>query len=415
MPKLTKRFVDSLKPDITGKDLFVWDAGDGSLKGFGIRIKPSSSASYLVQYRNKEGRTRRMVIGKVGTIAPEEARNQARKKLVAVSNGDDPSAERHDIRKSITVSELCDLYIKDAEGRIKASTLAMDRSRIECHVKPLIGNLSVRSLTLADIERFQVNIAAGKTAKKREKGRRSGLLTGGRGVAARTVGMLGTILEFARRRKIISDNPVRGVKKFEDGKNKRFLTEDEIKALGKAIRESETENKTATAVIIALLLTGCRKNEILSLTWDWLDTKARCIRFEDTKSGAQTRPVGVSAINHISAMPKNSDKWIFPAERGVGHFIGLPKVLERLCQKAELKDVTVHVLRHTFASIAAELGYSELTIAGLLGHTMQGVTARYSHLPDRALLTAADAISAHILAALGGKIENAEVLTLRKA
>ncbi len=410
MPKLTKRFVDSLKPDAAGKDLFVWDAGDGSLKGFGIRIKPSNAASFLVQYRNKEGRTRRMVIGKVGTIAPEEARNQARKKLVAVSNGSDPSAERHDIRKSVTVSELCDLYTKDAEGRIKPSTLAMDKSRIECHVKPLIGNLSVRSLTLTDIERFQVNIAAGKTAKKREKKGRSGLLTGGRGVAARTVGMLGTILEFALRRKIISDNPARGVKKFEDGKNKRFISEDELKALGKAIREAETENKIAVAAIIALLLTGCRKNEILALPWDLLDTKSRCIRFKDTKSGAQTRHIGVSAVNHLSAQPKNSDKWIFPAERGDGHFIGLPKVLERLCKKAELKDVTVHVLRHTFASVAAELGYSELTIAGLLGHTMQGVTARYSHLPDRALLTAADAVSAHIMAALNGKQENKKVI-----
>ena len=412
MPKLTKRFIDSIKPDDAGKDKFLWDSGDGSIKGFGIRIKPSGAASYLVQYRNQEGRTRRMVIGKVGTLAPEEARSEAKKKLAAASSGSDPSAERHDIRKSLTVAELCDIYIKAAEGRVKSSTLAMDKSRIECHVKPLLGNRAVKGLTLSDIEHFQLNIAAGKTAKKREKKGRSGSLTGGRGVAARTVGMLGTILEFARRRKIISENPVRGVKKFEDGKNKRFLSIEEIAKLGVAIRESETENKTGIAAIVALLLTGCRSNEILALPWDWLDTKARCIRFEDTKTGEQTRPIGISAVNHLSAQPHNSDKWIFPADRGDGHFIGLPRVLERLCEKAELKDVTQHILRHSFASIAAELGYSELTIAGLIGHKMKGSTARYTHLPDRALLTAADAVSAHIMAALNGKVESAEVIDL---
>ena len=59
MPKITKRVVDALRPDPTGKDVFRWDAGDGALKGFGLRIKPSGAASYFVQYRNREGRTSR--------------------------------------------------------------------------------------------------------------------------------------------------------------------------------------------------------------------------------------------------------------------------------------------------------------------------------------------------------------------
>jgi integrase len=88
--------------------------------------------------------------------------------------------------------------------------------------------------------------------------------------------------------------------------------------------------------------------------------------------------------------------------RGGGHFIGLPRVLERLCERAGLEDVTVHVLRHSFAACAAELGFSELTIAGLLGHSVPGVTARYAHIPDRALLAAADQVSAQIGAALTG-------------
>src|SRR5262245_49125293 len=126
MPKITKRLVDALRPDRNGKDVFLWDAGDGALKGFGIRVKPSGAASYLVQYRNKEGRTRRLVLGKIGTLTPDEARTLAGDALRAAAKGGDPSAERHAVRKAITVADLCDLYLVDARSRIKASTLAMD-------------------------------------------------------------------------------------------------------------------------------------------------------------------------------------------------------------------------------------------------------------------------------------------------
>lgn len=427
MPKITKRTVDALKPNPAGKDVFFWDSGDGAIKGFGVRMKPSGAASYLVQYRNKEGRTRRLVLGPTSVLTAEEARTRAGNKLKEVEGGGDPSADRHAIRKSITVTELCDLYIKDAEarageeGEIKHSTLKMDKSRIECHIKPLIGRLSVRSLTVEDVEGLQNDIAAGKTAKKREKKGRSGLLTGGRGVAARTVGMLGTILEFAKRRKVIKENPARSVKKFEGGKNKRFLSQAELKALGEAMNNAATENKAAIAAIRALLLTGCRKNEILGLPWAWLDVTAKCIRFADTKSGAQIRPIGKSAVEHFKLQPKAKDSkgdespWIFPAAQGDGHFVGLPRVLERLCKTAKIKDVTLHVLRHTFAASAAELGFSELTIAGLLGHTLASVTARYSHIPDSALVIAADRVSARITAALEGREDSADIVVLHPA
>jgi hypothetical protein len=158
MPKFTKRFVDNLRPDGSGKDLFYWEAGNGALKGFGVRLKPSGAGAFIIQYRNAEGRTRRMVLGKIGTLTVEEARGLARDHLIAVSKGADPSADRNAVRGAMTVGELWDLYLRNAEGRIKPSTLAMDRSRIETHVKPLIGRLSVRSLTAADVERMKSQI-----------------------------------------------------------------------------------------------------------------------------------------------------------------------------------------------------------------------------------------------------------------
>ena len=416
MPKITKRVLDAIRPAVDGKDVFLWDGGDGSLKGFGVRVKPSGNASYLVQYRNREGRTRRLVLGKVGTLTPDEARKLAGDILGTVAKGSDPSAERHAVRDAMTVSELCDLYLAEAKTRIKASTYVADVSRIETHVKPLIGRLTVRSLTTADIERMKADIIAGKTAKPRKAQGRGGVAAGGSGVAARTLGMTATILEYARKPlNLIKENPARGVKKPPDRKQRRFLTIEEIASLGRAMREREGQggNALASAAIRLLLLTGLRRMECLALRRSWVDGGAGCIRFEDTKSGPQLRPIGKTAIQLIQARPVRANcPWVFPASHGDGHLIGLPKILARICAYAGLEGVTVHVLRHSFAAAAAGMGFSELTIAGLLGHSVPGITARYAHVPDVALIASADRVAARIDAALDGHL-GAEIVPLR--
>jgi integrase len=415
--KITKRLLDAIRPDPAGRDKFVWDAGDGALKGFGVRVKPSGVASFIAQYRNKEGRTRRIVLAKVGTVTPDEGRELARQTLALVAKGSDPSSERRTARRGITVSELCDLYLVSAKGRIKDSTLAMDRSRVETHVKPTIGRISAASLTVADLERMKAAILTGKTAKTERNGR-GGIATGGPGVAARTIGMMGTVLEYARARlKIIKENPAREIKKPPDGRQRRFLSLEEVARLGEAIAEVESTRGALAGLdaVKLLLLTGFRRMEALALPRSWVDARARCVRFADTKTGYQLRAIGADAVRLLDARPSGSSKWVFPAERGSGHFIGLPKLLDRLCAKAGLEGVTVHVLRHSFAATAAGMGYSELTIAGLLRHSVPGVTARYAHVPDAALVSAADRISAKIAAALRGSVDSANVLELTRA
>ena len=358
MPKITKQGVDAFIAGRDSKDAFLWDAGDGALKGFGVRLKPSGVASYLAQYRNKEGRTRRIVLAKVGTATPAEARMMARACLAQVAKGGDPSAERKTTREGLTVAQLCALYLSAAPEWVKASTLAMDRSRIDTHVIPTIGKLRVSGLNANDINGMKAAILAGKTAKPERKGR-GGLARGGPGVAARTIGMLGTILEYARSTlKIIKENPARGIKKPTDGRQRRFLTLDEIKGLGDVIRAAEEHvaNNTAAAAVRLLLLTGFRRVEALALRPEWIDARAKCVRFPDTKSGYQIRPIGAPATELLASRAKVGSPWIFPADRGDGHFIGLPKALDRLCAKAGLAGVTVHVLRHSFAAVAAEMG-----------------------------------------------------------
>ena len=183
---------------------------------------------------------------------------------------------------------------------------------------------------------------------------------------------------------------------------------EEIKALGDAMRslDGREDNKIGVAAVTALLLTGCRRNEILSLPWAWIDTRSRCIRFGDTKTGAQIRPIGKTALEFLTSQKRYENcPWVFPSEISDGYFIGLPRVFARIYKRTGFTDVSIHTLRHTFASTAAGLGFSELTIAGLLGHSLSGITARYAHMPDYALLMAADRVSERIANALAGNIE----------
>jgi integrase len=410
MAKITKRAVDALQPD-KDRDVFAWD---NELRGFGVRVKPSGVKTFLIQYRNGEGRTRRLVLGQYGALTAENARDLAREKLAGVAKGEDPSAERHAVRAGMSINDVCDWYLEEAEaGRIlgrnrrpiKASTLKMDRSRIETHIKPLLGARLVSGLTLREIEGMQADIASGKTARGRKAGR-GGKSTGGSGVASRTVGTLRGLLGHAARLNIIGKNPAVGVRQLAVERRQRRLTEKELRHFGQVMRAlaAEGEHPTGLAAIRTMLLSGFRRMEALGLQRAWVSREDHCARFPDTKSGPQIRVLGAAAISYIESMPVREDSpFVFPADWGDGHFIGVVRVLKRVCAKANLRGITPHVLRHTFASVAGDLGFSELTIAGLLGHSARGVTQGYIHL-DAALVVAADRVAAEIADMLDGKV-----------
>ncbi len=149
MPKLTKRAVDALRASPSAKDVIHWDEG---LPGFGLRLKPSGAASWVIQYRNAYGASRRLTLGRVGRVTPDEARRQARLRLGTVDRGGDPAQERNEARKAVTVAELCEDYLRAGKGRIKPGTLLNDRSRINGHIAPLLGKKPVASLKHADCE-----------------------------------------------------------------------------------------------------------------------------------------------------------------------------------------------------------------------------------------------------------------------
>jgi integrase len=416
--RLSKRVVDALKPGG-----LVWDA---DVTGFAVRCQQKAKV-YVLKYRIA-GRQRWYSIGKHGSPwTPEAARTEAKRLLGLVADGKDPAEVRENVAKDITVSELCDIYMAEApfiilprKGRPKKeSSLAIDKSNIERHVKKLLGTKRVRTLTRNDIERFQQDVAAGKTAVDEKTGPRGrARVTGGKGTAARATALLGGIFTFAVKRDYRTDNPVKGVDLFKSEPRTRFLSADEMARLGDALAEAEGNgtSKTVIAAIRLLILTGCRKSEILGLRWEWIDFEGSCLRLPETKSGAKVIPIGAPALELLAALPRiEGNQHVLPGEKADGHLIGLPKAWAKIKKQAGLDDVRLHDLRHSFATVAVAGGDSLYLVGKVLGHRESRSTEVYAHAQQNPLLAVADRAATKIVAAMKAKPKKgAEVVDFKR-
>ena len=384
--KITKRVVDAANS--RGVEYQVLDT---EIPGFGLRVRSSGSKSFFIQYR-RQGRLVRCSIGLYPDLTAIMARDIARKLREKVVSGEDPLAERRAQKAILTISELCDLYLVEGCETKKASTIYTDRGRIRRHIKPLLGRRRITDISRADIENFMRDIAKGKTATdEKTKLRGRAIVKGGRGTAARTVGLLGAIIQFAIRRDLIDQNPVRGVKRYPDKKGERFLSEQELVRLGIALSDIAGPG---SSIIRLLILTGCRRGEILQLRWDEVDFENRCLRLTDSKTGNRIVPLGPPALSLLAQIPKGKEShFVFPAIRGKGYYGNLPRIWNRVRSKAELHDVRLHDLRHSFASFAVSGGVPLAVVGAILGHKSAATTERYSHLSDDPIRRATDATS----------------------
>jgi integrase len=402
--KIGKRVVDAATPE--AKAYRLWDA---DLKGFGIKVLPSGAKTYFVWYRAGEGRAaarREYTLARHGVMTPEQARQEAAKVLSRVRLGEDPQRSRTKARKDMTVGDLCDLYLIDGVATKKASTVSTDKSRIKSHIKPLLGRKPVASITSADVERFLADVGgvntavarkptrtAANAAKSQDRRRRTDpAAQGGKGTATRTVGLLGSILAFAMRQGLRTDNPVRGVSRFKDRQSQRYLKTDELGRLANALAAAERDgaNTQGVTVIRLLAFTGARKSEIEGLKWSEVDLEHSCLRLEDSKTGFRIVPLGPPALVCLQAIQRlKSAIYVFPSQGGESHYVGTPRIWKRVRKAAELEGVRLHDLRHTYASFGITSGLSLPLIAAILGHKDVKTTQQYAHLADDPVKAAA--------------------------
>jgi integrase len=408
MPKLTKRVVDAAEPASSKERSFLWDT---QARGFGLMIMRSGVKSYVLQYRTREGRSRRYSIGKHGSPwTCEQARGAAEKLLYEVAAGGDPMEMKREARIASTLSDLADLYIE--EGRIykpnkKASSWATDRSLISRHIRPLLGRKPVRSLTSGDVARFQQDVADGKTAADENTGFRGrAIVVGGKGIAARSVNTLSAMLQFAVGRGLIPNNPARGVKLFAYEKCQNFLNYEQVVALGETISAMEAEGTLNPGMAMAmrlLILTGCRKSELLKLTWREVDFERGVLALDNSKTGAKTVPLAAAALKLLSEIYDENSIYVFPSERYDGHLVGIQKAWERVRKRAGMPGLRLHDLRHSFASFAVADGATLFLVGKILGHADERTTSRYAHVRNDPVKAIADRTAAKIAAALGGR------------
>jgi integrase len=397
MPSLSKRTVEAAKP--RDREYVLWD---DSVPGFGLRVYPSGKRSYCIQYRSG-GRTRRMALGLHGVLTPTQARQRAQELLSEAKLGGDPSAERTAYRTGATITDLAEKYLAEhAEPRIKPSSVHEFRRILRLYILPSLGSRRVADIARTDAERLHTSMS--KTPF----------------IANRTLGLLQSMLTIAERWEMRPDNsnPCKSVPRFPEPRRERFLTDAEFTQLGEALREIEESNPKrwgAVAAIRLMILTGARRNEILTLKWDYIDWKYRELHLPDSKTGPKTIVLSGAALLVLEGVQKRrvNVEWVIPGRKPSSHLADIMQPWREIRAAAGIEDVRLHDLRHSFASAGARAGLSLPVIGALLGQSQAGTTERYSHLARDPIHAANDMIGARIAAALDGK-PDADVVPLRR-
>ena len=359
---LSKRIIDRLTVD--NKDAVFWDR---DMPGFGVRVYPSGAKVYVVQTR-AFGRSKRVTVGRHGEFTADEARKEAARIIARLKTGEPPFPEEP--VPDPTVADLADRYRREyVEMHCKPATVSHYGLMLKKHIVPAVGELLVREVERKHILEFQYGL--------------SGMPT----VANRTVDILVKMFNLAEDWgwRPPGRNPCRFVRRYKvEKRHERFLTPEELYRLGQALDAAPGErlaSEHAAAAIRLLVLTGCRRNEILGLRWADLDVDAGEMRLVDSKTGARVVPMPPPAAKVLAGLSRvEGNPWVFPGrKKGTGQR-NINESWDRVRKRAGLDGVRLHDLRHSYASRALALGEGLPMIGELLGHRKVQTTARYAHL-----------------------------------
>ena len=381
---LSNRTVAALK---VARDTVFWDR---DLTGFGVRVYPTGGKVYIAQARGPDG-PKRMTVGRHDVLHADQARQRAALIIARIKAGEEPVPLPLAARANggPTVADLAARYLEEhIEVKLKPNTQRQARGVLHRHILPALGKMP-----LVAIERAQVVDLQQKLCDRPV-------------TANRAVKVLSHMYRLGEGWGMVPEgcDPCRSVEKYPERRRERFLTDAEFARLGRVLDEavdSASASPFAVAAIRLLMLTGCRKSEILTLRWTDVDLEAGELHLADAKAGPRAVQLPPTAVRLLEALPRREGcRWVFPGEDREGRFSGggLDHVWQTVRTNAELEDVRLHDLRHSFASRALALGETLPVIGKLLGHNDIETTARYAHLARDSIHEAAERIAGSVAA-----------------
>ena len=380
---LTNRAVATLKVE---RDTVYWDR---DLPGFGVRVYPGGGKVYITQARGPEKKIRRVTVGRHDVLNADQARQRAALIITRIRAGQDPVplplAAR--FNGGPTVADLAERYLEEhAAVRLKLRTQLRVRGMLHNHILPALGRLPLEAVERTHVVELHQKLSDRPVA------------------ANQSIKVLSHMYRLGEGWGLIPEgfNPCRSVEKYPERPRERFLTDAEFARLGRVLDEAVNSGAAPLAAVTAirlLMLTGCRKSEILTLRWKDVDLDAGELHLADAKTGPRAVQLSPTAVELLEALPRRKDSpSIFPGNDQDGRFSGggLDRVWQTVRTRSGLDDVRMHDLRHSFASRALALGETLPVIGKLLGHSDIETTARYAHLAQDSLHETAERIAESI-------------------
>jgi len=372
--KITIRAVDGLEK---GETLF-----DTEVPGFYVR-RQINRPSYGIKFR-LNGRQGTFGIGPHGVLSPDQARKKARTLLLGIHNGVDPREEKRRRKEGLTIADAIEKFLTThTEKKSKPETQKQYRRLLRSNVAPILGKKKLKDVTLADIEKIH---AANESTPYQ---------------ANRMLAILSKLFNQAEKwgERDQDSNPCRHVARYTEQPRERFLNGNELKSLAAVLYSSwpeenssqNTDNRPLAspfciAAIWLLLLTGARLNEVLTLEWKFLNDELNSARLPKSKTGTKTIYFSEAAQQILRRLPRiDGNPHVIVGRKEGAHLVNLQKPWQRILAAAQIEDVRLHDLRHTYASYGAMNDLSEPVLMKLLGHTQPVTTQKYLHLQDAPL------------------------------
>ena len=364
---LTDARVKSLKPRKR-----AFDIRDAKLRAFGLRVLPSGAKRFFIHVQHHGERVWR-IVGDANVVHVADARAHAVSMLAAIKHVTDVSAPTETTRFETVAEAVFRRYARVWKPR----TLEVNRTYLRRQILPWFAGQPIGDIRRHDVQRWFASLRATPAA------------------ADRAAPVLSVIMREAELMGLRPEgsNPCRGIRRYRRKGRERSLSDDELRRLGASLSAHEREWSLHVAALRLLLLTGCRKSEVLTLRWS--DYREGHLFLRDSKSGPRTVWLSRAARDVLERIPR-SGAWVFPSHEArqsrARHWLNW--FWHHVRTEAELPDVRLHDLRHAYASFALRRGESVLAIGRLLGHANPETTLKYTHLADAMVRDAVETVGA---------------------